>query len=209
MKIKESTTQYKLKRFIKHEIIYKKNIKILEFGVQNGYSTDFFLDICKKNNGELISIDANQTPYKNKYEKWQFILSRDDNYQFINKIIKNKKFDLIFLDTEHTPQHVNKIFNQYFKFLKIGGIFLIDDISWVPYTNNNYRNNEWVEVNNRNTFDLLIEIYQGNFKNLDLELFMPYSGMAKFYKLKKNINPPIKTVDRRNTIKQILKKTFK
>ena len=48
MKIKENTTHYKLKRFIEHEIIYKKNIKILEFGVQNGHSTDFFLDICKK-----------------------------------------------------------------------------------------------------------------------------------------------------------------
>ena len=31
---------------------------------------------------------------------------------------------------------------------------------------------------------MLIEIYQGNFKALDLELFMPHSGMAKFTKLK-------------------------
>jgi predicted O-methyltransferase YrrM len=209
MKIKNSTTYYKLNKFIEHEIKNKKNIKILEFGVQNGYSTDFFLNICKKNNGELISIDTNPTSYVNKYKKWQFIKCRDDNYKTINKVIKNYKFDLIFLDTEHTPKHVLKIFYQYYKFIKIGGIFLIDDISWLPYTINNYRNNEWVEVNNRNTFDMLIEIYQGNFKALDLELFMPHSGMAKFTKLKNNITNPIKISDRRNNLKQIAKKFFK
>ena len=209
MKIENNTTHYKLKKFIEHEILYKKNIKILEFGVQNGYSTDFFLKICKQNNGELISIDTNPTPYKNKYKKWKFINCRDDNYQIINEIIKNKKFDLIFLDTEHTPQHVLKIFYYYYSFLKIGGIFLIDDISWLPYAINNYRNNEWVEVNNRNTYDLLIEIYQGNFKALDLELFMSHSGMAKFTKLKNKITNPIKISDRRNNLKQIVKRFFK
>lgn len=209
MENKKNSTYYKLKKFIEHEIKYKNNIKILEFGVQNGYSTDFFLNICKKNNGELLSIDANPTTYRNKYKKWQFINCRDDNYQIINRIIKNKKFDLIFLDTEHTPSHVQKIFYYYYKFLKIGGTFLIDDISWIPYTKNHYRDNEWVEVNNRNTFNLLIEIYQGNFKNLDLELFLSHSGMAKFFKLKNNIKRPIKTPDRRNTLKQIIKRNFK
>ena len=28
------------------------------------------LNICKKNNGELISIDTNPTSYVNKYKKW-------------------------------------------------------------------------------------------------------------------------------------------
>ena len=209
MKIENNTTHYKLKKFIKHEILYKKNIKILEFGVQNGHSTDFFLKICKQNNGELISIDTNPTPYTNKYKKWKFINCRDDNYPIINEIIKNKKFDLIFLDTEHTPQHVFKIFYYYYSFLKIGGIFLIDDISWLPYSINNYRNNEWIEVNNRNTYDLLIEIYQANFKALELELFMSHSGMAKFIKLKNNISNPIKISDRRNNLKQIVKRFFK
>jgi hypothetical protein len=64
-------------------------------------------------------------------------------------------------------------------------------------------------VNNRNTFNLLIEIYQGNFKNLDLELFLSHSGMAKFFKLKNSIKRPIKTPDRRNTLKQIIKRNFK
>jgi predicted O-methyltransferase YrrM len=99
MKNKNNSTYYKLKKFIEHEIKYKNNIKILEFGVQNGYSTDFFLNICKKNNGELLSVDANPTTYRNKYKKWQFINCRDDNYQIINIIIKNKKFDLILIDT--------------------------------------------------------------------------------------------------------------
>ena len=48
MENKNNSTYYKLKKFIEHEIKYKNNIKILEFGVQKGYSTDFFLNICKK-----------------------------------------------------------------------------------------------------------------------------------------------------------------
>ena len=114
----------------------------------------------------------------------------------------------IYLDTIHKADHIEKIFFHYYPILLKDGFFLIDDISWLPYAINNYRNNEWVEVNNRNTYDLLIEIYQGNFKALDLELFMSHSGMAKFTKLKNNINNPIKISDRRNNLKQILKKIF-
>ena len=49
-----SSTTIKLKKLIQKDIENKKNIRILEFGVNFGDSTKFFLDICEKNNGNLI-----------------------------------------------------------------------------------------------------------------------------------------------------------
>ncbi len=41
--------------------------------------------------------------------------------KIINKYLK-KKIDIIFVDTTHTANHVEKIFYLYFKKLKINGI---------------------------------------------------------------------------------------
>ena len=41
---------------------------ILEFGVRHGQSTEFFLDICEKNDGFLYSVDMDDTS-KNLIQK--------------------------------------------------------------------------------------------------------------------------------------------
>ena len=46
--------------------------------------------------------------FKNK--NWTFIKSRDDDYQLISEYIGNK-LDIIYLDTMHTADHVEKIIN--------------------------------------------------------------------------------------------------
>ena len=55
-----SSTTIKLKKLIQKDIENKKNIRILEFGVNFGDSTKFFLDICEKNNGNLLSVDTEE-----------------------------------------------------------------------------------------------------------------------------------------------------
>ena len=57
-KFKKSTTSQKLHSFVKQDLKVYQNIRILEFGVDKGISTSFFLDICKKNKGRLISVDT-------------------------------------------------------------------------------------------------------------------------------------------------------
>ena len=47
----------KLRSFFYEDIKNTKNIKILEFGVREGNSTKFFLELCEKNNGKLYSVD--------------------------------------------------------------------------------------------------------------------------------------------------------
>ena len=124
---KNNKTLEKLNFFIKDDLIKIKNLNILEFGVHVGISTKLFLQIIKKNKGKLISVDT--VDYKSLFDdkNWLFLNSRDDNFNYINKFIK-KKFDLIYLDTQHNEKHIKKIINLYFNQLKVGGIFLIDDI---------------------------------------------------------------------------------
>ena len=163
-------------------------------------------DICEKNNGNLISIDTEECRSKINSTKWKFIKTRDDNFEKIKKIIDNEKFDIIFLDTEHTPKHIEKIFYYYYKYLKIDGYFLIDDICWLPYLKGNYRNNEWIEVNNKKSFELLMMILNQNLKNIELDLCMDYSGMAKIKKKREELNYPIKLNERDKNLKKRIKK---
>jgi predicted O-methyltransferase YrrM len=125
-----------------------KKIKILEFGVDKGISTALFLEFCNKRNGKLYSVDTIDYSKHFSDKNWKFINCRDDDYKKVNKIV-NFPVDIIFLDTEHTAKHVEKIFFNYYKSLRKGGLFIIDDISWLPYLRNKKRDNEWIENNKK------------------------------------------------------------
>ena len=204
-KFKKTTTSQKLYSFVEQDLKEYRNIQILEFGVDKGISTSFFLNICKKSKGKLISVDTIN------YEKlfsdinWNFICTRDDNYKKIFKEIKTP-LDVIFLDTEHTAKHVEKILYSYFNKLKKDGFFLIDDISWLPYVKNEYRDSEWVENNNRDTFFKILDIFNANNENLELSFSFMHSGMVKIKKLNnKKLKPPIRIKSRQNFLKNKLR----
>ena len=105
--------------FYEDLLLYKKP-NILEFGVRHGVSTALFLDVCKKNDGFLYSVDVNDYSFQFKNHKWKFILAKDDDYEKVEKEIP-REFDIIFLDTIHKANHVEKIFYSYYKKLKVGG----------------------------------------------------------------------------------------
>ena len=203
----------KVSNFIYEDIKDIKNPQILEFGVRAGHSTKFFLDLCKKNNGKCISVDIDD--YSNLFndENWTFIHSRDDDFSFIKNQIP-KQFDIIFLDSLHEAQHVEKIFYNYFDMLKKNGLFIIDDISWVPYLKNSWRDNFMAETENRKTFELLIDIFLTNQSNIALDFTFATSGLAKIKKIsnetlnkKKHIQSRIYSF--KNFLKQIKIKIIK
>ena len=143
----KSNYYYKYKNIIPYEFFNKENINILEFGVEKGNTTSLFIDISEKNNGRTISVDVIDYSYLFKSNNWKFIKSRDDDFKYLNTFISNKSFDIICLDTIHTKKHVKIILENYFSFLKIGGIFLIDGTSDLPYLKFNYRDNFIILVN--------------------------------------------------------------
>ena len=177
----------KIKKIIIPRIKNIKNPKILEFGVQKGRSTIEFLKYCEKNDGHLYSFDIEDCSKVSQSKNWSFHQSRDDNFEFIKKIIP-ENIDLIFLDTIHEADHVKKIFYEYFDRLKINGFFIIDDISHLPYTKTNIRDNFYCEINNKETFDKILEIYNNNQDNFDLEFSFISSGLAIITKKQDNIN---------------------
>ena len=173
--------EYKLQKFLSTELINIEKPKILEFGVREGRSTKIFLDYCDKYDGNLYSIDIDDYSHLFSDKKWTFIKSRDDNFEYLKNVLP-EKFDFIYLDSLHEAHHVEKIFYYYFKSLKLNGIFFIDDISWLPYLKNNERNNFYCEINNKETFDRLIKIYNSNNENFDIFFTFISSGMCKIVK---------------------------
>ena len=185
-----------------------QKIKILELGVQSGASTKKFIELCNANNGFLTSIDIDDCSNVIKSKRWKFIHSSDDNFEIIDKIIP-KTFDFIFIDSLHEPNHVEKVFYHYYSFLKKGGICIIDDISWLPYSKNQYRDNEFAEHINRATFNKILEIYDQNKLNFSLEFFLQESGYAIITKNNENfLNKSIKIHSREYGLKNLLRKLY-
>ena len=193
-------------QYIKKFMSNIKNINILEFGVMHGRSTKMFLEICDNMDGTLTSIDINDHSDLFKNPRWKFIQSRDDNFELINQI-KNKKFDVIYIDSLHEPNHIKKLLYFYYDLLKLNGRVFIDDINWLPYVKNSFKDNEYSELINRKTFTKIIEIYYANLENIQLEFSFNGTGNANILKLNdKKLNEPKKIDNRLFGLRNIIRK---
>ena len=202
----------KFENFIFNKIKNLNNPKILEFGVQRGYSTKRFLDLIDNKGGRLYSVDIDDCSNISKNKKWKFIQSRDDNFELIKKNIP-KKVDVIFLDSLHEADHVQKMLYYYYKFLNKDGYFFIDDVCWLPYVKNSWRTNSYAERNNFETFQTLLKIFYANYKNFDLEFTFVESGYALIRKLNDKVielpkKIPLNRFGIKNILKNIIKKTI-
>lgn len=207
--IKDSHFKEKFFDYVYQDLLKIEQPKILEFGVHAGFSTSIFLDICKLNNGKLFSVDINDYSESFKDENWHFIKSRDDNFEFIEEKIP-KKVNVILIDTLHKADHVESILYHYYPKLEKNGMIIIDDISWLYYTHKAIRDNFFIEINNRETFFKMIEIFNSNMENISLEFNFAHSGVCKI--IKKNdlsLNIPKKIKSREFTIKNLIKKIIR
>lgn len=198
----------KIKNFIFEFEKNKKNLNILEFGVREGRSTKMFLELCSLNNGKLISVDVDD--YSNLFndKNWTFVKSRDD--EFINdKHYFQKKFNIILIDSLHEPLHVSKLIYMYWEYLSVDGSMYIDDISWLPYTKDNWRDHKYTENINRDTFNEILSIKNSNWSNIDLVFDFNGSGLCRI--IKKNdlyLIKKKKVINRNQVINKIFKNLF-
>ena len=177
-------------------------------GVREGRSTKMFLEICDKNDGNLISVDILDYSKVSKNPKWKFVHSSDDNFSYINKFIE-QKVDVLFIDSLHDSGHIRKVFYNYFNFVKINGLIFIDDVVWLPYVKGGYRDNDFVETTNRLIFNKILEIFNSNKDNLTLDMNFSASGLAVMKKIGNNLNVEKKISNRFFSFKNILKKIYK
>ena len=173
--------QKNLKRLkvIKEIISERKNLRILELGVCMG-STKMFLKSPNVKN--LISVDIYDSSKISRSKKWKFLKTRDDNFKYINKFLK-KKIDIVFIDSLHEPEHIEKLFYFYYKKIKVGGKILIDDVSWLQHVKSAPSDNDFTEIINRLTFKKIMEIYFANQDNFNLKIDFSDSGLAIITKL--------------------------
>ncbi len=204
----EHRHKIKFLRIIEKELINFNKPIILEFGVsKKALSTSIFLKTCEEKNGFLYSVDVIDYSYHFESKNWKFINGKDDDYDLIEKNIP-EKFDIIYLDTIHTAKHVEKILYHYFDRLKVGGVFLIDDTSSLPYLKDREKNNFSLEINNYETFQKLLQIFNSNHENLYFESSFIGTGVVKLTKLNDNRLEMPKTLKERkfsllNFVRQI------
>ena len=164
----------KFLRILEKELNKLEKPLILEFGVSGkALSTSVFLKKCIEKNGNLYSVDVIDYSHHFKSENWKFIHCRDDDYDFVEKNIP-EKFDIIYLDTIHSAKHVEKILYYYYDKLKIGGVFVIDDTSLLPYLKHREKNNFSLEIN-------FVPLYTYMLKCSSSYILLLFSGQYSFF----------------------------
>jgi hypothetical protein len=193
--------------FYKDLLEYEKP-QILEFGVRHGVSTSLFLDVCNQKNGNLYSVDVQDYSYQFNDKNWKFIQSKDNDFDKVEAETP-LQFHVIFLDTIHKAEHISDIFYHYYNKLKVEGLFIIDDMSWLLYVKNAKHDHFFKEVNNYETFKKILDIYNNNQDKFDIHFNFCDTGAVKI--IKKNQEPlkeSKKIQSRENTFKNFLRKIY-
>lgn len=199
----------KLDKFLMPLISNIRNPIILELGVENGRSTKKFLQICKKNNGKLFSVDTQDCSKISDDPNWNFFKTRDDNFEFVKSKLSDK-IDVLYVDSLHEAEHVKNLIYGYYPILKKEGYIFVDDISHLPYLQNKPRNNFYCEINNKETFDILLSIYSKNIENFELNFSFMSSGLAIIKKLNNNNLSTFENLNERSwKFKNILRKLWR
>ncbi len=196
----------KIESFFLNDLKKIKNPNVIEFGVRNGISTKKIIKICEENQGFLHAVDNEDCSKVSNSSSWQFHFCRDDDFEYLDKVF-DFSVDLIYLDSFHEAKHVEKIFYHYYPLLKTGGLFIFDDISWLPYLKNKKRNNFNCEINNQEIFNKILEIKSENDDLIDLYFSFIGSGSAKIIKKKPDpLRKSKKLLTRKNSFKNIVRK---
>jgi len=119
-----------------------------------------------------------------------------------------KKFDVILLDGLHEYKQTQRDLLNSLKFLNNDGYIFIDDISHLPYLNNK-KSSFYCEINNRETFNEILNIYYYNHQSFDLSFSFESSGLAIIKKKNNNkLNNSKKIKSRQHSFKNIIRKLF-
>ena len=105
---------------------------ILELGVRNGDTTLPYLLAAKENNGYLESVDVNDSSFECPIELknlWSFY--KTDAIEFLqDKVLENKKYDLIYIDDWHSYEHVKKELELVDQLIRPGSVVLLHDLMY-------------------------------------------------------------------------------
>ncbi len=114
------------------ELCEKINAKrIVEIGVCDGFSTRNFVEVCKKTDGELISIDIENCSRVTDWDKWLFIQADSTRVQLF------KTIDVLFIDSSHEYKETVTELRNFAPLVRKGGLVLMHDTETIPVPKNN------------------------------------------------------------------------
>ena len=131
------------KFYLKHLQKLKKNqLNILEIGSYSGASAAAFSKYLP--NSQIFCLDINVSKFRYSSEKIKVYGVDINNKSKVIKILeiifldkKFKNFDIIIDDGSHKLSEILNCINFFFKYLKSGGIFVIEDYMLPNYFKNN------------------------------------------------------------------------
>lgn len=123
------------------QYIKKDFKKILEIGIESGFSVNLWLEYCP--DAHIYGLDINGI-YKN--ERVDIIQGDQSNIEDLNRLkqLTGKNLDLILDDASHIPEHQLFTFIHLFPNVNHGGIYIIEDIETSNWKKNgiyNYKTN--------------------------------------------------------------------
>ena len=96
-----------------------------------------------------------------------------------------------------------------FNLLKVGGYLFVDDISHLPYLNDK-KSSFYCEINNKETFEMLLSVYFYNQNCLNINFSFKSSGLAIIKKISDdNLNYSKKIPSREKSIKNLIRIIWK
>ncbi len=155
---------------------------ILELGVNRGRSTKRFFEYINTHGGDLYSIDIRNCSDAIISPKWNFFQCNDLN---INEILKkfpnlNKGIDLLFVDSYHDPSHVKSLLNNWFYYVKKGGLIYLDDTESYLYR---LKKNSILSIVNDSVNYEIKNFYHKNYDQLLYTKYYHGSGLAELQKI--------------------------
>lgn len=177
----------------------------LECGTYVGYSTTVLAEACELKQGHLVSTDIEDCSDVVSSPQWTFIQSDDSkiNYILDKAPILKQGIDLLYIDSAHNRDHVEKLLMGWYPYLNQGAYIFFDDIDANPYRRNNRKDNYFFEVAWDEIGELTKEFFYANEEQLFLEHHFGSTGIAKMYKLSPKGTlplPPVPIIRRKRTL---------
>jgi len=146
---------------------------ILELGTAFGKSAAYLSMGCKKAQITSIEGDANIVKYcKQNFKNLKINninLLQSSVERFLDNHQKNKKYDLVFIDANHTYEATIKYFNSLIPFLNQEAIVIFDDIYW-----SKQMTKAWFEIQENERVTVSLDLFRLGIVFLDREQHKEY-----------------------------------
>ena len=162
-----------------------KKINLLEIGVENGESLRMFSNYF--NNAKIIGLDIIEKKYNIK--NTEIFCGNQTDKKILFKIIKKyKSLDIIIDDGSHQNSDIKKSFSYLFPKLKLGGLYIIEDLQTSYVSNwggdgNNFNNKKTTMNFIRSLADRM------HYQDIDNPFYKKnkFDGMIEFVHIYRNI----------------------